>query len=113
MEGIEYHDKTAIPEKIKQIVVTRDVQRYYASIQYETEEGAPKGIGVTGIDMGLMAFLTTSDGLQIFPMNSLRKVEKKLKKEQRRLSGKRKGSENRKKQIIKVKKIQQKIRYAF
>ena len=63
MEGIEYHDKTAIPEKIKQIVVTRDVQRYYASIQYETEEGAPKGIGVTGIDMGLMAFLTTSDGL--------------------------------------------------
>ena len=112
MEGIEYHDKTAIPEKIKQIVVTRDVQRYYASIQYETEEGAPKGIGVTGIDMGLMAFLTTSDGLQIFPMNSLRKVEKKLKKEQRRLSGKRKGSENRKKQIIKVKKIQQKIRDA-
>ena len=45
-------------------------------------------------------------------MNALRKVEKKLKKEQRRLSGKRKGSENRKKQIIKVKKIHQKIRDA-
>ncbi len=110
MEGIEYHDKTGIPEKIKQIVITGDVGRYYVSIQYETEEGPPKGIGVMGIDMGLMAFLTTSDGLQVEPLNALRKVEKKLKREQRKLSGKRKGSENRKKQIIKEKKIYQKMR---
>ena len=110
MEGIEYHDKTAIPEKIKQIVVTRDVQRYYASIQYELNEDLPTGKGTIGIDMGLMAFLTTSDGLQVEPLNALGKVENKLKKEQRRLSRRKKGSENRKKQIIKVQKIYQKIR---
>ena len=63
MEGIEYRDRTAISEKIKQIVVTRDVSRYCASIQYELNEDLSTGKGTIGIDMGLMAFLTTSDGL--------------------------------------------------
>ncbi len=112
MEGMEYRDKKAIPGKIKQIVVSRDVSRYYASIQYETEEELPKGNAVIGIDMGIRAFLTASDGLQVEPLNALRKAEKKLKREQGRLSRKKKGSENRKKQIVKVQKIYQRIRDA-
>ena len=112
MEGMEYRDKKAIPGKIKQIVVSRDVSRYYASIQYETEEELPKGNAVIGIDMGIRAFLTASDGLQVEPLNALRKAEKKLKREQGRLSRRKKGSENRKKQIVKVQKIHQRIRDA-
>ena len=112
MEGMEYRDKKAIPGKIKQIVVSRDVSRYYASIQYETEEELPKGNAVIGIDMGIRAFLTASDGLQVEPLNALRKAEKKWKREQGRLSRKKKGSENRKKQIVKVQKIYQRIRDA-
>ena len=61
---------------------------------------------------GVKHFLTTSDGIQIEPLNILRKKEKKLKREQRRLSRKEKGSENRKKQIVKVQKIHQQIRDA-
>ncbi|MCL5988061.1 MAG: hypothetical protein M1414_04045 [Candidatus Thermoplasmatota archaeon] len=49
MEGIEYRDRTAILWKIKQIVVTRDVRRYYASIQYEFNEDLPTGKGTIGI----------------------------------------------------------------
>jgi len=111
-EGIEYRDKSSIPENIKQIIVTRDVDRYYASIQYETSEQPMKGEGAIGIDMGIKHFLTTSDGIQIEPLNVLRKKEKRLKREQRRLSAKKKGSENRKKQIVKVQKIHQQIRDA-
>jgi len=37
-EGIKYMDKSTVPENIKQIVVTKDVYRYYASIQYESLE---------------------------------------------------------------------------
>jgi putative transposase len=111
-EGIEYRDKSSIPENIKQIIVTRDVDRYYASIQYETNEELVRGNAVAGIDMGVKHFLTTSDGIQIEPLNILRKKEKKLKREQRRLSRKEKGSQNRKKQIVKVKKLYQKIRDA-
>jgi len=109
-EGIEYRDKSPIPENIKQIIVTRDVDRYYASIQYETNEELVRGSAVAGIDMGVKHFLTTSDGIQIEPLNILRKKEKKLKREQRRLLRKEKGSQNRKKQIVKVQKIHQHIR---
>ena len=107
VEGIEYRDKPIIPDTIKQVVITKDVERYYASIQYELNEDIPAGKGTIGIDMGIKAFLTTSDGLQIEPLNALRKGGKRLKREQRRLSRKKKGSENRKKQIVKLQKIHQ------
>ena len=112
IDGIVYRDKSTIPENIKQIVVTKDVERYYASIQYESVEKLTKGNAVIGIDMGIKAFITTSDGIQVEPLNALIKVEKKLKREQRRLSRKKKGSKNRKKQIVKVQKIHQNIRDA-
>ena len=111
-EGIPYRDESSIPENIKQIIITKDIQRYYASIQYETEEELPRGNAVIGIDMGIRAFITTSDGIQVEPLNALRNTEKKLKREQRRLSKKKKGSKNRKKQIVKVQKAHQKIRDA-
>jgi len=39
-----------------------------------------RGSAVAGIDMGVKHFLTTSDGIQIEPINILRKKEKKLKR---------------------------------
>jgi putative transposase len=110
--AIRFKDKSPIPEKVKQVIITRDVDRYYASIQYESDEKPSKGGGVMGIDLGVKHFLTTSDGLQVEPLNITRKMEKKLKKEHRRLSRKKKGSANRKKQITKVRKIYQHIRDA-
>ena len=109
---IKFRDKSNVPGHIKQIIVTRDVDRYYASIQYELNEDMQTGKGTIGVDMGVKAFITTSDVLQVEPMNALRKAEKKLKREQRRLSGKKKGSENRKKQIVKVQKVHRQIRDA-
>ena len=107
--GINYMDKSAIPENIKQIIITRDADRYYASIQHESNEELPKGNGTTGIDMGIKAFLTTSDGMQIEPLNAYRNMEKKLEREHRRLSRKKKGSNNRKRYIVKLQKIYQNI----
>ena len=49
---------------------------------------------------------------QVKGLNALRKGEEKLRREQRRLWRRRKGSENRKKQIAKVQKIHQNIRDA-
>ncbi len=112
MEGITYRDKSTIPENIKQIIVTKDVDRYYAFMQYETNVEISKGKGIIGIDMGIRAFITASDGIQVEPLNALRKKEKRLAREQRKLSRKEKGSKNRKKQILKVQKIHQNIRDA-
>ena len=110
LEGIEYRDRFSIPQDIKQIIVTRDVDRYYASIQYETDETLEKGKGTIGIDMGIKHFATTSDGLQVEPLNSMRKHEKRLKRQQKKLSRKKKGSNNRRKQIARVRKIHRQIR---
>ncbi|MEM0097842.1 MAG: hypothetical protein QXK57_05175 [Conexivisphaerales archaeon] len=57
--GIKYRDKSPIPENIKQIIITKDVDRYYASIQYEIKKEIPKGTGTVGIDMGIKSFITT------------------------------------------------------
>ena len=111
-EGIEFRDKSSIPDDIKQIVITKDVRRYHASIQYESTEEPAKGNGVIGIDMGIKAFITTSDGLRVEPLNSYRKNEKRLARQQKKLSRKAKGSNNRRKQIVRVQKIHQQIRDA-
>lgn len=59
--------------------------------------------------MGLKHFLITSDGEFIDNPKFLRKSEKKLSKQQRKLSKTKKGSKNRNKQRIKVSKIHKKI----
>ncbi|MEM3701449.1 MAG: transposase [Conexivisphaerales archaeon] len=67
--------------------------------------------GAVGIDMGIRSFITTSGGLKIEPLNALRKKEKMLKRQQRKLSRKRKGSMNRK-QVVKMQGIYQQVRDA-
>jgi putative transposase len=62
-----------------------------------------------GIDMGLKSIITTSDGIQIDPPEFLRKSEKKLKRAQKQLSGKLKGSGKRGKAKTRVQKIHRKI----
>ena len=53
----------------------------------------------TGIDVGLKAFYTDSDGAQVEHPRYLRQAEKRLKRLHRRVSKKTKGSKNRKKAI--------------
>ena len=61
--------------------------------------------------MGIKHFMTISNGIAIEPINVYIKYEKKLKREHRKLSRKKNGSKNRKKQILKLEKIYRKIKY--
>ena len=62
-----------------------------------------------GIDLGIKSLVTTSDGDKIDGVADTRKLDKKLAMEQRKLSRKKKGSNNRKKQKIRVAKVYEKI----
>ena len=62
-----------------------------------------------GIDLGIASLVTTSDGEKIEGVADTRKLDKKLAREQRKLSRKKKGSNNRKKQKIKVARAYEKI----
>jgi putative transposase len=66
-----------------------------------TETLAPSGKTI-GLDMGLKAFYTDSEGGSVPCPKFLRKAEKRLKREQRRFSRKQKGSNNRKKARVRV-----------
>ncbi|HEY9602833.1 MAG TPA: transposase [Allocoleopsis sp.] len=88
-------------KEIKRVRVVRRADGYYAqfAINVErTEELTPTGKAI-GIDVGLNHFLTDSTGATIPNPRHLRKSEKILKRAQRRVSRKKKGSANRKKAI--------------
>jgi len=107
MEGIRFRDKHQIPEEINQVIVTKEVDRYYASIIYESDEHPAKGNEQIGIDMGLKTFATLSNGIQIENPHSMNKFERGIKRQQKKLSGKEKGSKNRAKQVIRIRKLYQ------
>lgn len=72
--------------------------KFFVSINCQKDVTPPPAIGPeVGIDLGLKAFVTLSDGRTIDPPKHLRKAERRLKRLQRRLSRKRKGSANRRK----------------
>ena len=84
--------------------------KYYVSMSVEVYEiKLPKTDKEIGIDLGLKDFVITSNGEHIENIKSLRQLEKKLTKAQRKLSGMQKGSNNWYKQKKKVAKIHEKI----
>ncbi|MEH2056931.1 MAG: transposase [Nostoc sp.] len=107
-----------IPEgfKIKTATITRIADGYYISLSLEdvtvpsvTSDVIPTSDNTVGIDMGLKSFLVTSDNQEIEIPQHYRKSEKKLKRLQRHLSRKNKGSNRRKKAIKPVAKTHLKV----
>lgn len=84
--------------------------KYFVSILVETEHIPIESTGcVIGIDLGIKDLLITSGGEKFDNKKLTKKYEKKLAKEQRKLSHKVKGSKNWNKQRIKVARIHEKI----
>lgn len=94
----------ALPSAPSTVTVIKDAAgRYFASFVVETEpEAMPAVEPVVGIDLGLGHFAVLSDGTKVSSPRFLRRAEKKLKREQRSLSRKVKGSRNREKARVKV-----------
>jgi putative transposase len=78
------------------VTVIRDrAGRYFASFAVQAEsEALPEVESVVGIDLGLKHFAVLSDGRKISAPRFLRRAEKKLRRRQRDLSRKEKGSRN-------------------
>jgi putative transposase len=92
------------PGEIKRIRIVRRADGYYAQFCINVErkeEPVPTGKTI-GIDVGLNHFYTDSDGETVTNPRYLRKSEKALKRLQKRVSRKKKGSGNRKKAINKL-----------
>lgn len=85
--------------------------KYFISILVETEVNeSPKTNSSIGVDVGLKDFAILSDGTIYKNHKYFRTLEKKLAKEQRILSRRKKDSSNWNKQRIKVSRLHEKIK---
>ena len=102
----------AMKGKSKSITISQDGDKWYCSVlcEYTIPDKAKKCDNIVGCDVGLKEFAILSDGTIISNPRHTKKYENKLAKEQRKLSKKQKGSKNRFKQRLKVRKIHNKIR---
>ena len=84
--------------------------KYFAVLNVEFEpQPRPNNGGCIGIDVGIKEFYSGSDGNVVSNPKYLEKAMRKLICEQRKLSRKQKGSNNRNKQRIKVALVHEKI----
>lgn len=74
--------------------------------KWEIPENAPE---ITGVDAGIADFAITSEGRKLANPKAARKLERKLAREQRRLSRKQRGSANQSKQRIRVARVYEKM----
>ena len=114
---VKLKEKGYIPfDNVKSATVIREADRYYVSVLVE-EERLPKGYveqteGI-GIDLGIKEFLYISDGnsvANITKSTKIIKLEKSLKRQQRKLSRREKGSKNFKKQKLIIQRLHRRIK---
>ena len=101
-----------IEGKIKTCTIKRDGIQWYVSFVTEIEADV-KPVEVqsaVGIDLGIKTLAVLSTGEEILNIKTTYKYNRKLAKAQRKLSKKKKGSNNRKKQKIKVQDVHRMIK---
>lgn len=109
---IAWHRK--LDGRVKQVIIKHQGTRWYAIFSVERRANQAvlsykHSTSTIGVDVGIRTFATLSNGEEIKNPSFLRKEEKKLKRAQRALSGKKKGSCNWYKQLQKVQALHTKV----
>jgi putative transposase len=96
---MRYRKSRDILGEVKNVTVSKVRDKWFMSVQTEREvkDPIPEATSSIGIDMGIKRFATMSDGTFIKPLSSFKKHEERLRRYQRRMSRKVKGSSNWKK----------------
>lgn len=114
-EGIKARFHRKFEGFVKTSVITRTpTNKYFISILVEVNEvdAAPKPISenkAVGIDLGIKTFAVLSDGTEIQNHKYLKRSIKKVKRLQRSLSKKAKGSKNREKARLRLARAHERV----
>jgi len=95
----------------KNVVISRRAHRWFISFKYEAPEPGEleKEGDVVGVDLGVNNLATCSDGGTFGNPKPYCKARKRLRRLQRRLSRKVKGSQNRRKAVKKVARLHKRV----
>jgi putative transposase len=96
----------------KTVTISREVDGWYVCFSCADVpiQRLPATGQETGIDLGIEAFATLSDGTRIFSPGWYRKAERALKTAQRRVSRRKRGSHRRRKAVTLLAKAHQHVR---
>jgi putative transposase len=109
---VRVHRHRDIKGRIKTITAKRENGRWYAIVSCDDvppELLAPTG-AAAGIDLGVVSFLTTSDGTQVPNPRYLAAATRQLATAQQGLARKNRGSSRRKQAAAKVARLHEKVR---
>lgn len=97
--------------ELRNASITREGERWFVAIQTAQQAVLPAaGLAPTlGIDVGVSNFAGRSDGGLVPPLAALAKQQKRLRRYQRSVSRKKKGSCNRKKAVAKLRRLHRRI----
>ena len=107
-----YRKLKEFPYKIMNATIEMVADRYYVSVLVEEERPNIKIIptSIVGIDLGVKDLVITSDGVKYKAMTKITTYEKKIKGFNKALARSIKGSNNRRKLVIKIERVYQKLR---
>jgi putative transposase len=96
----------------KTVTIVREADGWYAFISCADmpAQSLPATGQETGIDLGIEAFATLSDGTRVFHPGWYRKAERRLKTAQRRVARRKRGSHCQRKAVALLAKAHQKVR---
>ncbi|CAH2603327.1 transposase [Rhodovastum atsumiense] len=100
-----------IPGTVKNITVGRRAGIWTVAAQYEREiaDPSPSTLPAVGIDRGVAVFAAVSNGTSIAPADCGKKALKALRRAQRKLARKKRGSNNRRKQVRRVARLHARV----
>ena len=102
-EKIKIHLDRPLPDTATSCTIIREPDgKWYASFVVEVEGTKTEGRGAVGIDLGVKDIVVTSDGRRIEAPKHLRRKELRLKRYDRAMRRKQKGSANRHKARLKL-----------
>jgi putative transposase len=100
-----------VPETIKTVTIKREAGKWYVIFACEVEpEPCPLLSSSIAVDVNLENFLTTSDGEVVDNPRWYRTAEEALKRCQRLVSRKKKGSNHRRRAVLRLQKAHAKVR---
>lgn len=109
---VRMREKLRFEGQVKSVTISLKAGRWYASVTVEVsqiEELPTKNQGAVGIDLGSHHLATLSTGAQFEAPKPYRKLKAKLKRMQRQVSRKAKGSKNRKKAVFRLQRLHARI----
>ena len=109
---VQYWKSREVIGTLKNVTISYEGGDWFISFQVEQEIEPPlhPSTSMVGIDLGIVHFATLSNGDHIPALNRLKKHRNVLKRSQKKLSRKKKGSQNWKKHCKKLARTHKKIR---